>query len=224
MTDYSSELERTLLYNFRDRHLLEQAVTHCSYMNDRRNRGKSDNEKLEYLGDSVLNAVISILLFKKFADEDEGFLSNARSCLVKREMLTEIARDIRLEEHLVYGNGKTHLPKDSKVLSNMLEALIGAVYLDAGFRVVSRVVRQLFLPYFREEKLREKNPKNVLQEYSQKRLGVLPRYRITRKTKDGFNVYVYIGRELKAKGTGKSKREAEQQAASVLLKKIVEMA
>jgi len=181
---------------------------------------KSDNEKLEYLGDSILNTVVSILLFKKYVDKDEGFLSNARSCLVKRSMLTEVARTIKLDHYMLYGNGKTYLPTDSKVLSNMLEALIGSVYLDAGFKVVSRVVKKLFQPYFNEEKLREKNPKNVLQEYSQKRWGVLPKYRVTRKAKEGFSIYVYVGKDLKAKGTGKSKREAEQKAATLLLKQI----
>jgi dsRNA-specific ribonuclease len=102
----------------------------------------------------------------------------------------------------------------------MLESLIGAIYLDGGFRVVSRVVKALFLPYFDEEKLREKNPKNVLQEYSQKQFGILPRYRLTKKGKDGFNVFVYLGKKLKAKGIGKSKREAEQNAAKELLKQI----
>ena len=137
-------------------------------------------------------------------------------------MLTEIARKIDLDEHMSYGNGKSCLPLDSKVLSNMLEALIGAVYLDGGLRSVSRIIRSLFLPYFDEEKLREKSPKNTLQEYSQKKWGVLPRYRLTRKTKDTFSVYVYVGKTLKARGTGKSKRGAEQDAAAALLKQIKE--
>jgi dsRNA-specific ribonuclease len=121
---------------------------------------------------------------------------------------------------MAYGNGKGCLPRDSKVLSNMLEALIGAIYLDGGFRSVSRVINHLFRPYFNEAKLQEKNPKNVLQEYSQKKLGVLPRYRLTRKTREGFSIYVYVGKDLKAKGMGKSKREAEQMAASLLLEQI----
>ncbi len=220
MGDYSTPLEKTIGYEFKDRELLGQAITHCSYMNDRKNPGKSDNEKLEYLGDAVLNCVISILLYKKFVGKNEGFLSNARSCLVKREMLTEIARAIKLDEHMAYGNGKIGLPKDSKVLSNMLESLIGAVYLDAGFRTVTRVIKSLFWPYFDEARLREKNPKNILQEYSQKRWGILPKYRFTRKTKEGFSIYVYVGKELKARGVGKSKREAEQKAATLLLTQI----
>jgi ribonuclease III len=220
MTDYLTLLEATIKYHFRNRELLTQAITHSSYMNDKKPMEKSDNEKLEYLGDSILNCIISTLLYKKFQDKDEGFLSNARSCLVKRGMLTHVAKSIQLDDHLAYGNGKTILPHDSKVLSNMLEALMGAVYLDGGFRVVSRVIKTLFLPYFDEERLREKNPKNVLQEYSQKHFGILPRYRLTKKGKDGFNVFVYLGKKIKAKGVGKSKREAEQNAAKELMTKI----
>ncbi len=220
MTDYSSPLEQTIKYQFKDRELLAQAITHSSFFNDRKGMGKSENEKLEFLGDAVLNTVTSILLFRKYREKNEGFLSNARSCLVNRVMLTEVARIIKLDEHMSYGNGKGHLPRDSKVLSNMLEALIGAVYLDGGFRVASRVIRRLFQPYFDEAKLQEKNPKNALQEYSQKKWGILPKYRLTKKTKEGFSIYVYVGKEMKAKGVGKNKREAEQKAASLLLEQI----
>ena len=220
MTDYSSRLEQTIKYGFKDRELLAQAITHSSFVNDRKGMGKSEYEKLEFLGDAILNTVISILLFRKYREKNEGFLSNGRSCLVNRVMLTEVARIIKLDEHMSYGNGKGHLPRDSKVLSNMLEALIGAVYLDGGFRVAFRVIKRLFQPYFDEARLQEKNPKNALQEYSQKKWGVLPKYRLTKKTKDGFNIYVYVGKELKAKGVGKNKREAEQKAASHLLEQI----
>ncbi len=220
MTDYSTLLEQTIRYEFKDRELLAQAITHSSFVNDRKETGKSENEKLEFLGDAILNTATSILLFRKYREKNEGFLSNARSCLVNRIMLTEVARIIKLDEHMSYGNGKGRLPRDSKVLSNMLEALIGAVYLDGGFRVIFRVIKRLFRPYFDEAKLQEKNPKNALQEYSQKKWGILPRYRLTKKTKEGFSIYVYVGKEMKAKGVGKSKREAEQQAAGLLLEQI----
>jgi ribonuclease III len=219
-TTYSSPLEQTVRYEFKNRGLLDEAITHRSSMNGKRERDKSENEKLEYLGDAILNTVISILLYKSFTDKNEGFLSNARSCLVKRDMLTEIAKTIKLDEYMLYGNGKAALPKDSKVLSNMLEALLGAVYLDGGFRSVSRVVKQLFWPHFDEAKLKQKNAKNVLQEYSQKKWGALPKYRLVRKTKDGFSIYVYVGKQLKARGAGKSKREAEREAARLLLEQL----
>jgi len=119
-----------------------------------------------------------------------------------------------------YGFGEQNVPQESKVLSNMMEALIGAIYLDGGMRKVTRVIKQLFSPFFTEEKLTEKNPKNLLQEYSQKKWGILPRYKFSRKTRSGFAVLVYIGKDQKAKGSGKSKKEAEQNAARELLQQL----
>ena len=219
---YPTPLEKIIQYTFKNRELFDQAVTHSSCFNEKKEVRRSDNEKLEYLGDAILNTVISILLYKKYQDRDEGFLSNARSSLVKRETLTEIAKKINLGKHMSYGNGGGAVPEESKVLSNMLEALIGAMYLDSGTRKVTKVIKDLFLPYFNEEKLTEKNPKNILQEYSQKKWGLLPKYKFSRKTKSGFTVFVYIGKEFKAKGTGKNKKEAEQQAAKLLLSVISE--
>ena len=220
IVDYPTPLEETIRYTFRDRELLNQAITHTSCFNERKEARRSKNEKLEYLGDAVLNSVISILLYKKYKDKHEGFLSNARSCLVKKETLTEVAKDIRLSTHMCYGNGEAVVPEESKVLSNILEALIGAIYLDGGMRKVTTIIRALFASYFNEEKLNEKNPKNTLQEYSQKRWGMLPRYKFSRRTKEGFTVVVYVGSNLKAKGQGKSKKEAEQQAARLLMSEI----
>lgn len=214
-------LEGVIGYTFKDKGLLYQAVTHSSYFNEAKRTRRSDNEKLEYLGDAILNCLIGIILYRKYKARDEGFLSNARSSLVKRETLTEIAKAIELERYLTYGGRENHLPPDSKVLSNMLEALIGAIYLDGGMRKTERVIRHLFMSYFTEDKLNEKSPKNSLQEYAQKRWGILPRYRFMRKTKTGFHVTVYVNKELKARGEGRSKKEAEQNAAKGLMDKII---
>ncbi len=217
----NTPLEKIINYTFKDKHLLNHAITHSSYFNEKKEKRKSDNEKLEYLGDAILNSVISILLYKKYKSRDEGFLSNARSSLVKRETLTEIAKSIDLDKHTSYGNGDS-IPEESKVISNMFESLIGALYLDGGMRKTSKIIKTLFKPYFNEEKLTEKSPKNTLQEYSQKRLGILPKYKFTRRTREGFTVLVYLGKDYKAKGTGKNKKEAEQQAAKALLSKLPE--
>ncbi|HPH41537.1 MAG TPA: ribonuclease III [Syntrophorhabdaceae bacterium] len=214
-------LEKTINYTFKNKELLNHAITHSSYFNEKKEKRKSDNEKLEYLGDAILNSVISILLYRKYKSRDEGFLSNARSSLVKRETLTEIAKSIDLDKHTSYGNGDS-IPEESKVISNMFESLIGALYLDGGMRKTSKIIKTLFKPYFNEEKLTEKSPKNTLQEYSQKRLGILPKYKFTRRTREGFTVLVYLGKDYKAKGTGKNKKEAEQQAAKALLSKLPE--
>lgn len=213
-------LEKILEYTFKNKDLLYQAITHSSCFNEKKEIRQSDNEKLEYLGDAILNSIITILLYKKYKDKDEGFLSNARSCLVKRETLTEVAKTIDLPKQMSYGNGDQYVPEESKVLSNMMEALIGAIYLDGGMRKVTKVIKNLFTPFFTDEKLTEKNPKNLLQEFSQKTLGVLPRYKFTRKTKSGFTVLVYAGKDQKARGIGKSKKEAEQNAARELLSQL----
>jgi ribonuclease III len=215
-------LEETIKYTFKNKDLLNHAITHSSCFNEKKEVRQSDNEKLEYLGDAILNTVISILLYKKYKDKDEGFLSNARSSLVKRETLTEIAKNINLMEHTNYNNGGNNIPEKSKVLSNMFEALIGAIYLDGGMRKATNIIKDLFLSYFNEERLTEKSPKNLLQEYSQKKWGILPRYRFTRKTKLGFNVFVFLGKDYKAKGNGKNKKEAQQQAARALLNCLAE--
>jgi ribonuclease III len=213
-------LEKILEYTFKNKDLLYQAITHSSCFNEKKEIRQSDNEKLEYLGDAILNSIITILLYKKYKDKDEGFLSNARSCLVKRETLTEVAKTIDIAKQMSYGNGDQYVPEESKVLSNMMEALIGAIYLDGGMRKVTKVIKKLFIPFFTDEKLTEKNPKNLLQEFSQKTLGVLPRYKFTRKTKSGFTVLVYAGKDQKARGIGKSKKEAEQNAARELLSQL----
>lgn len=217
-----TQLETILEYTFKKKDLLYQAITHSSCFNEKKDIRQSDNEKLEYLGDAILNSIITILLYKKYTNKDEGFLSNARSCLVKRETLTEVAKAIDLPKQMSYGNGDQNVPEESKVLSNMMEALIGAIYLDGGMRKVTKVIKKLFTPFFTDEKLTEKNPKNLLQEYSQKRWGILPRYKFTRKTTSGFTVLVYIGKDQKAKGIGKSKKEAEQSAARELLSQLNE--
>ncbi len=222
MSPKKHTLEETIGYQFKNRELYNQAVTHSSCFNEKREVKRSDNEKLEFLGDAILNTVISIILYKRFRDRDEGFLSNARSSLVKRETLTAIAKDIKLDKHMSYGNGDGSVPEESKVLSNMVEALIGALYLDSGIRNTSKIIRKLFSAYFTEEKLAEKNPKNILQELSQKKWGMLPRYKFPRKTKNGFAVMVFVGKEYKARGTGKSKKEAEQSAARTLLEVLAE--
>lgn len=223
MSHKKPTLEETIGYVFKNRELYNQAVTHSSCFNEKRDARRSDNEKLEFLGDAILNTVISIILYKRFRGRDEGFLSNARSSLVKRETLTAIAKEINLDQHMSYGNGDGVVPEESKVLSNMVEALIGALYLDSGIRNTAKVIRKLFSSYFTEEKLTEKNPKNILQELSQKKWGVLPRYKFPRRTKDGFAVIVFIGKDHKARGTGKSKKEAEQSAARNLLEYLAEI-
>lgn len=208
-----SKLEDALKYRFKRRELLLEALTHSSYSVDAKKR--TQNEKLEFLGDAVLNLVITIILLKKFKDKDEGFLSNARATLVRRETLTEIGKSMNLDSFIRYENGIS--PYDSKLVSNMLEALFGAVYLDGGLRKVKSVIRRLFLPYLSDERLSLKNPKNLLQEFTQKHLGLLPRYRSYKRGKKGFSVICVVDKVYRARGVGRTKKEAEMEAAKRVL-------
>jgi ribonuclease-3 len=188
--------------------LLEQALTHPSHPKS----GKSgrSNERLEYLGDAILNYVVALSLFKRFKEEGAGFLSNARSLLVRRETLTEIAKAIDLPRHVLFCGTEESL-RESKVLSNILEALVGAIFLDGGIKRAQSFVRRLFLPYMARDRLERKDPKNVLQEFCQREWKVLPRYRVRRR-KEGFVAFVSAAGH-KAEGRGRTKKEAEEDAA-----------
>lgn len=207
------ELENTLNYRFRKKDLLLRALTHSSYTTSPEKR--TDNEKLEFLGDAVLNLVVTLILLEKYKDKNEGFLSNARAALVKRETLTEIGKRINLEKFIRYEDGIS--PYDSKIISNLLEALFAAIYLDGGLRKVKSVIKRLFSSYLSDERLSAKNPKNLLQEFTQKHLGLLPRYRAYRKGKNGFSVLCFVDDTYKARGAGKTKKEAEIEAARKVL-------
>ena len=164
-------LEKIIQYTFKDRELFNQAVTHSSVFNERKETRHSDNEQLEYLGDAILNTVISIFLYKQYKKRDEGFLSNARSSLVKRETLTEVAKKINLGKHMSYGNGGGTVPEESKVLSNMLEALIGAIYLDGGMRKVTKVIKDSFSALFQRRKTDRKKPEKYTPGIFSKKVG-----------------------------------------------------
>lgn len=204
--------EERIGYKFKDPMLLQQALVHSSYpMSERTERG---NDRLEYLGDAVLNFIIALLLYEMFKDEGAGFLSNARSVLVRRDTLTEIARKLDLQNYMLF-RGEQESLHHSKVLSNMLEALLGAVLLDGGVRKARSLVRRLFLPYMKRAYLERKDPKNALQEVCQRRWRLLPKYRV-REGKDGFIAYVSV-KGFKADGRGRTKKEAEENAAEKLL-------
>ncbi len=208
-----SELERLIGYKFKKKDLLGFALRRASYAPNSEERRM--NEKLEFLGDAVLNAVITFMLYKKFHEKDEGFLSNARSFLVRRETLNEVGRNLDLVKYM---RSENLLSYDSKVISNTLEALIGAIYLDGGIKKVGSVVRRLFFRYFDEKTLEQKNPKNILQEYTQREFGVLPKYVYLRKCKEGFKVTCKVGKDFVARGSGRTKKEAEMDAARNVLR------
>jgi ribonuclease-3 len=214
-----SWLDKALDYRFKDPSLLAQALTH-------RSATGQNNERLEFLGDAVLSFVISEAIFGIRPDADEGDLSRLRASLVKDTSLAQIASDIGLGEHLILGSGerKTGGHRRSSILADALEAVFGAVYLDAGFDAAKGIVERVFAA--RLEALPDasalKDPKTRLQEWLQARQYALPLYELTNVTgkdhRQRFEVSCTVA-ELSqtSAGSASSRRKAEQKAAGRML-------
>ena len=207
-------------YAFRDPRLLEQALTHRSYARSR------NYERLEFLGDSVLNLVISRDIFQRFADASEGELSRLRASLVKESTLAKVSRDIGLGDYLRLGGGelKSGGFRRASILADALEAVIGAVYLDSDFTQAEAVVLGLFETRLRNLDIGEelKDPKTRLQEYLQAQQKNLPSYTVEKTTGKSHNQTFTVSctiaeMKLQAQGSGASRKKAEQQAARSIL-------
>jgi ribonuclease-3 len=217
-------LETKLGYRFRDRRLLEMALTHKSYLNENPGPGREDNERLEFLGDAVLNLAVGHLLMEWQPLRTEGELSRGRAAVVNEAGLARVAGALGLGEWLFLGRGEeqTGGRRKPSLLADACEALMAAVYLDAGFEVVFRVARQLFEPSLRDARdANHSDYKTRLQERAQGRLRCAPRYAVV--AEDGpdhdktFEVALTLAGKEVARGRGRSKKEAEQQAAAQAL-------
>lgn len=223
MDKATSWLKQTLNFEFSDEFLLRKALTHRSAAGD-------NNERLEFLGDSVLQLVISETVFAARSDASEGRLSRLRSTLVKDATLGELGLELGLGEHLILGSGekKTGGHRRTSILADSVEALIGAIYLDAGLDEARRVIRSAFKE--RIEALPEtaelRDPKSQLQEILQGRRLTLPEYGIENVTgkahKQSFEASCRINEyDLKTTGHGTTRREAEQEAAQRMLQQLM---
>ena len=208
-------------YQFKQPELLEQALTHRSYSRS------TNNERLEFLGDSILNLIISNHIYHRFGDSDEGDLSRIRASLVKADTLADVARNIDLGEFIYLGGGelKSGGHRRSSILSDALEAVIAAVYLDSDYQQTEVMLLRLFQPQLENLSAASnlKDPKTQLQEYLQARQIDLPDYEVEKTTgKSHDQVFTVrcevLKLELKQNGTGSSRKKAEQQAAKKLLK------
>lgn len=211
----TQRLQQALGYTFIRAELLTQALTHRSY-------GAVNNERLEFLGDSVLNCSVARALYDAFPDLPEGSLSRLRANLVRQETLAEIAAALNLGDNLRLGEGelKSGGFRRPSILADALESLFGAVFLDAGFDEAQRVVRGLFDPLVAkiDPKVSGKDPKTLLQEILQSRRLPLPEYRLLDTRGEAhdqsFIVECVLSRPaLSTRGVGKSRRAAEQEAA-----------
>jgi ribonuclease-3 len=218
--DGYAPLEQRLGHCFRDRALLERALTHKSFLNEHAAAARGDNERLEFLGDAVLNLAVGHLLMEAFPERTEGELSKTRAQLVSEQGLSEVAAALGLGEWLFLGRGEeqTGGRRKPSLLADACEAVLAAVYLDGGFEVALEAVRRLFGERVRGgEAAGATDYKTRLQERAQGVLKVQPRYAVVSTAGPDhdktFEVAISLGEREYARASGKSKKEAEQRAA-----------
>jgi ribonuclease-3 len=223
----SRDLDRSLGVRFRDATLRETALTHRSYAFEQ--EVGVNNERLEFLGDAVLGLVVTDMAFREYADMPEGELAKLRAAVVNMTALADVARDLGLGRFVLLGKGEEMSGGRDKasILADALEAILGAVYLDRGLDTARKLIERLFRPrlvaYVRGEGGRDY--KTILQELASSDLHVLPEYRIVERGPDHqkeFTATVHLGGEAWGSGTGRSKKEAEQQAAHEAYRKLSE--
>ena len=211
---------KTLLkINFKDKSLIESALTHKSA------NQKNNNEKLEFLGDRVLGLVLSKKLFDLYPNESEGVLDKRFATLVRKKTCSNVAWNLGLQNLIISGNQKTKISKeDEKILSDCCEAVIGAIFIDRGFDFVKKFILNAWKRYIDKSDITILDAKTKLQEYSLKKFKKLPYYRIVNSSGPRHNpLYKISVSILESKpfiGTGRSKQEAEQNGAHKLLENL----
>lgn len=221
-----SELERKLNIHFKNHDLLLEALTHRSYLNERPDWHLNHNERLEFLGDAVLELVVTEHLFKNHKDP-EGILTSWRAALVNSDMLAEISQKLDLNEYILLSHGeKKDMGRARQyILANALEAIIGAIYLDQGYEETRKLIEMVILPEFPRiiEQELYKDAKSIFQEEAQEKAGVTPSYKVLDEWgpdhSKTFKVGVYLNGELAGTGFGPTKQEAQQKAAEDALHK-----
>lgn len=219
MKDFS-RLEESLGIHFKKQHLLKQALVHRSYLNENPSFKLNHNERLEFLGDAVIELVVTEHLYNNY-DNPEGEMTNWRSSLVNSKMLAQVARKLSIDDYLYLSKGeKQDLGKAREyILGNTFEAIVGAIYLDQGYPSAHSFIEKnllVKLPRILKDKLYI-DPKSHFQELAQEREGVTPEYRVLQEEGPDhakhFVVGVYIGSKLMGKGEGSSKQSAQVAAA-----------
>jgi len=214
-------LEKKLVFSFQNKDLLLQALTHRSYLNENPSSRVGHNERLEFLGDAVLELVVTEALYAQFPDKPEGELTSFRAALVNAKMLSDVAVAIQINDFLLLSRGEA---KDigrarQYILANAFEALVGAMYLDQGYAPVADFIGRVVLSRMPEvlDKKLYKDPKSLFQEEAQERVGVTPTYEVRREWGPDHDRHFVIGaflkEELIAEGEGPSKQIAQEEAA-----------
>jgi len=220
-----SDFEKKTGVNFKDKDLLKQAFIHRSYINENGNTGLCHNERLEFLGDAVLELVVTDFLYKKFPGYTEGELTAIRSALVNAVIISEIALASGMNDFLLLSKGEMKDMGKARqyILANTYEAYVGAIYLDQGYDVADKFVTESLLPQTDEivKKKLWRDAKSLVQEKAQEYVSVTPVYNVLSESgpdhNKHFTVGIFFGSDLIAEGKGKSKQEAEQSAALAAL-------
>ena len=225
MTRNLDILQKKIGVDFKDINFLKNALVHRSYINEHKDFALDHNERLEFLGDAVLELVVTDYLYHHFS-EAEGILTNWRSGLVNASSLASQAEALGLYDYLYLSRGEsqdTNKKARSYILANALEALIGAIYLDQGYRVAAKFIKENIIIHL-DKILKNKtylDPKSLFQEKSQEIVGITPRYKVLSESGPDHNkkfvVGLYLDKELIAEGEGYSKQEAQTQAAVAAL-------
>jgi len=222
-------LEKILGIDFKDISLLEKSLVHRSYLNENQGTDSDSNERLEYLGDAILGYIVAEKLYRDFPEYDEGQMTRLRSILVRRETLARISRSINIGEYLFLGKGEDTSGGRNKSanLACALEAVIAAVYLDQGIVKTRKMILRLLKDEWQKaiKKPAAIDYKSKLQELIQSREQKIPSYQVTGTSGPDhiktFDVEVRLGNEILGSGSGKSKKEAETEAAREALKKLI---
>lgn len=214
----------TLRLGFKNKKFLEAALHHPSYRNENPTQYKlEDFDRLEFLGDSILNLVVCKKLYQAFPNANEGVLSRMRSTLVSKKILSKVAKDLKIPSHIKLGRGlkkQTNLSK-SKIVSDCFESIIAALYFDKGYDRAERFILKHLKNYFDLKRLTrlDPNPKSTLQEIVLKEWRKLPQYKNVTSPK-GTTTTISIHTRLKAKAQGKTRKESEEKAARLLIQKV----
>lgn len=216
-----SIFESKININFNDKKLLKQVFVHRSYLNENPGLGLEHNERLEYLGDAVLELVVTEFLYHKFRDMAEGELTNIRAAMVNTNMLSVCARELAMNDYLLLSRGEAKDLGRARhyILANVFEALVGAIYLDGGYESTKDFIsKNLFPKLDGIMKLRLfQDPKSLFQERAQESENITPTYKVLSDTgpdhNKTFTVGLFLEEKLISKGIGHSKQEAEQNAA-----------
>ncbi len=219
--------EQNIGIEFNDIALLRQAFVHRSYLNEHRNEPGGHNERLEFLGDAVLELIATHFLFEKFPDKPEGELTAYRAALVNANTCAQLAQEAGMNDFLLLSRGEAKDTGRARtiLLANAFEALVGSIYLDQGYEGAKQFISERLFPKLDEiiAKRLWQDAKSLLQERAQEFTGVTPVYKVLGETGPDhareFNVGVFVRDELLGEGEGKSKQEAEQAAARAALDK-----